>query len=86
MDSCFSASQICYPLRGQQGHDPLPALRAHPGEIDRTHREVPRKGSRRAQECHGGHIEAALTPVIAVETAVLHGFRYVLGGYGFDAV
>ena len=36
-------------VRGQQGHDPLPALRARPGEVDRTHREVPREGSRRAR-------------------------------------
>src|SRR6266496_2494635 len=33
-------------VRGQQGHDPLPALRGRPREVDRAHREVPRAGSR----------------------------------------
>ena len=34
------------PYEVRQGHDPLPALRARPREVDRTHREVPREGSR----------------------------------------
>jgi len=31
-------------------NDPLPALRARPIEVDRTHREVSREGNRRAPE------------------------------------
>ncbi len=42
-------------VRGQQGHNPVPALSARPSEIDRTHREVSREGSRRAQESEGSH-------------------------------
>ena len=41
------------PYEVEQGHDPLPALAARPGEVDRTHREVPREGSRRAREGEG---------------------------------
>jgi hypothetical protein len=33
-------------VRGQRGHDLLPALPARPREVDRTHREVPREGVR----------------------------------------
>ena len=38
-------------VRGQwQGHDPVPALRAGPCEVDPGHREVSREGSRRERE------------------------------------
>ena len=33
-------------VHDQQGHDPLPALRARARQTDRAHREVPRQGSR----------------------------------------
>ncbi len=60
------------PYEVKQGHDPLPALRARPREADRTHREVPREGSRRTREGEGGRAEEALEqeanvgPVIAI--------------------
>ncbi len=43
-------------------HFSLPALPGRPCEVDRTHREVPREGSRRAREGEGGDAEAALDP------------------------
>ena len=47
-------------IRSQEKHDPLPTLRARPREVDRTHREVPREGSRRAREGEGGRAEEEL--------------------------
>src|SRR5712692_11948606 len=47
-------------VQGQQGHDPLPPLRARPREVDRAHREVPREGSRRAREGESSRAEEAL--------------------------
>ena len=49
-------------VRGQQGHHPLPALPARTGEVDRTHREVPRRGSRGAREAEASRAEEAVTP------------------------
>src|SRR5437868_3113506 len=57
-------------VRGQQGHDPLPALRARPREVDRTHREVPREGSRRARQGEGGRAEEARGPRYGAQVRV----------------
>lgn len=52
---------------GQQRHDPLPSLPARSSEVDRTDREVPREGSRRASEGEGGLAEEALGPRLGAD-------------------
>src|SRR5580700_11684073 len=47
-------------IQGQQGHNPFSTLRAGPCEVDRTHREVPREGSRAAEEVKTNRLEEAL--------------------------